>query len=29
VTIPFADPFAENGLYSKMYWENRRSSTLG
>jgi len=29
VAIPIADPLAENGLSSKMYWEKRRPSTLG
>src|ERR1700730_10929119 len=28
VAISIADPFAENGLSSKMYWEKRRPSTL-
>ena len=29
VGFPFADPFAENELSSKMYWENGPPSTLG
>jgi len=29
VAIPLANPFAENGLFSKMYWQNGRPSTSG
>jgi hypothetical protein len=28
VAVPLEYPFAENGLSSKMYWQNQQSSTL-